>query len=79
MKNKWVAETNNKYAVTVIATRSFEDEFMRGVIRDLPLLSFVFVVMCSFTCLVFSRPCDSLNSRCLLGFGSVVCVLDKAY
>ncbi|CAB9522284.1 Pick C1-like protein 1 [Seminavis robusta] len=74
LKEKWKAEDSNPFRLEVVAYRSYEDEFMRAIILDLPLLPAVFVVVCLFCCLVFWRY-DKVHSRCLLGIGAVVCIL----
>ena len=73
MQDSWVSEDGNIFRLEVVAYRSYEDEFMRAIISDLPLLPAVFCVMCLFCCLVFWRK-DRLQSRCLLGMGAVVCI-----
>ncbi|CAB9526306.1 Pick type protein homolog 1B [Seminavis robusta] len=56
------------------AMRSYSDEFQRAIEKDLYLLPIVFFLMSGFTCLVFFR-CDRVQSRSLLGIGSVVTIL----
>lgn len=73
MQDSWVSEEGNMFRLEVVAYRSYEDEFMRAIISDLPLLPAVFCVMCLFCCLVFWRK-DRLQSRCLLGMGAVICI-----
>jgi Niemann-Pick C1 protein len=58
----------------MLATRSFEDEFVRGVYKDLVLLPLVGFFMKVFTCFVFSKHGDPLNSRVLLGMGANITV-----
>lgn len=54
--------------------RSYSDEFARAIENDLYLLPVVFFIMSGFTCLVFHR-WDRVQSRSMLGVGSVVTIL----
>lgn len=54
--------------------RSYSDEFARAIGNDLYLLPIVFFIMSGFTCLVFYRR-DRVQSRSVLGVGSVVTIL----
>lgn len=74
LQDQWVAEPNNPFRVEVAAFRSYEDEFLRSIVDDLPLLPGVFAVMLSFCCLVFWRK-HKVHSRTLLGMGAVVCIV----
>jgi Patched family len=74
LKEQWKSDQNNPFVLEVTAYRSYEDEFLRAILLDLPLLPAVFVVVCLFCCLVFWRN-DKVQSRCLLGIGAVVCTL----
>ena len=67
LRQEWQADAQNPYVLEILGLKSFEDEFRRGIVKDLPLLPAVFVVMTIFTCAVFS-------DRSLLGLGAVVCV-----
>jgi hypothetical protein len=74
LKDAWETEPDNAFRLEVVAERSFPDEFSRAVMADLPLIPIVFVIMAVFTCIVFSK-CDRVESRSILGFGAVCCVL----
>jgi Niemann-Pick C1 protein len=67
--------SSNPFRLEVLATRSFEDEFVRGVYKDLVLLPLVGFFMTAFTCLVFYKHGDPLNSRVLLGMGATITVM----
>lgn len=54
--------------------RSLEDEVVRALMKDLPLLPTVFLIMTTFTCLVFFR-CDKVFSRWLLGYGAIITII----
>lgn len=73
IQDDWKADDGNIYRLEIVAYRSYEDEFMRAILYDLPLLPAVFAVMCLFCCLVFWRK-DKIQSRCLLGICAVVCI-----
>jgi hypothetical protein len=74
LKDAWEAEADNAFRLEVVAERSFEDEFARAIMSDLPLIPIVFIIMAVFTCIIFSK-CDRVEARSLLGFGAVCCVL----
>jgi Niemann-Pick C1 protein len=69
------ANSSNSFRLEIMATRSFEDEFVRGVYKDFVLLPVVGFFMTAFTCLVFYKHGDPLNSRVLLGMGATITVL----
>jgi len=76
LQQKWQTEIGNTYRVDFIADRSFDDEFGRAIVKDIPLVPMIFCVMTIFTCLIFSKPSrNCVTSRSLLGFGAVVGVL----
>ena len=74
LQEQWKSEPSNPFRLEVNAYRSYEDEFLRAILADLPLLPAVFVITSLFTCLVFWRY-DRVHSRALLGFGAVVTIL----
>jgi len=65
---------NTGWVMEIITTRGFEEEFVRGIIADLPLIPAAFVIMSLFCCFVFSKR-NRVESRSLLGVGAVVSVL----
>ena len=73
LQEKWTT-ANSMYHVEIQAERSFDDEFYRGIVKDIPLVPLVFVVMSIFTCAIFFKR-DPVQSRCWMGFGAVVAVL----
>lgn len=74
LRDEWLKEIGNKYKLEFLAARSFEDEFERAIINDIPLVPGVFITMSIFTSLVFFKR-DKVQSRSSLGFGAVCCVL----
>jgi len=72
LDEKWQA--NTAFRVEVIADRSFEDEFERAIVADIPLIPIVFVLMGVFTSFIFFKR-DKVHSRSLLGFTAVLSVL----
>ena len=54
--------------------RSIPDELVRAIQKDLPLIPMVFGIMMVFCCLVFVRK-DRIQSRTLLGVGSIVTIV----
>ena len=73
LSDQWANEAGNPYRLEIFAERSFDDEFSRGIVKDIPLVPAIFVVMSIFTGLVFFRK-NWVHSRCLLGFGAVCSV-----
>jgi len=74
LRKQWNAEPSNIYRVEFFNERSFDDEFNRAIVKDIPLVPIVLIVMSIFTSLVFFRR-DWVYSRTLLGIGAVVSVL----
>jgi len=73
LRDDWEAE-GSTLKIEVFSQRSYSDEFGRAIGADLPLLPIVFLLMSGFTCMVFFRP-DRVQSRSLLGIGSVVTIV----
>ena len=73
LQDKWVDEGSN-FKIEIIVDRSFEDEFMRALTKDLPLLPSVFLLMSVLCIILFSKK-DKVLSRSWMGFGAVVAVL----
>lgn len=74
LQSEWDQEDNNPFRLEVMAYRSYEDEFLRAIWLDLPLLPAAFIVVSIFCCLVFWRK-DKVHSRTLLGVGAVVTIV----
>lgn len=74
LRKAWAGDKENNFQLEFLFYRSFEDEFMRAMLVDFPLLPLVFVVM-SFLCVCIYARRDPVFSRAWLGFGAVVTVL----
>lgn len=74
LRNEWAKDPSAALLVEVQAVRSFEDEFGRAIVNDIPLVPAIFIVMSIFCCIVFAK-CHSVSSQSLLGFGAVVSVM----
>ena len=74
LKKSWENDPNQEYRLEFATRRSYSDEVKRSITQDAPLLAGVFVIMSIFACIAFSKR-DWVQSRSLLGFGAVVCVL----
>lgn len=74
LRDTWKRQNGNRFRLEVAVARSFDDEYERAVISDVPLIPFVFGIM-SVPCLIIFPKCDRVQSRSLLGFGAVVTVL----
>ncbi|CAB9510116.1 Pick C1-like protein 1 [Seminavis robusta] len=72
LRERW--EENRHLSLEVLAYSSLEDETLRSVMQDIPLVPGVFVIMSLFCCFIFSRR-HKVQSRSLLGLGAVVSVL----
>jgi hypothetical protein len=70
----WAIEDSNMFRLEFLTLRSMADELMRAIANDIPLVPGVFIIMSCFTCLVFFRR-DKIQSRTLLGLGSVVTII----
>ena len=74
LRKAWAADNNNNFQLEFLFYRSFEDEFMRSMIVDFPLLPLVFIIMSVLCICIYARR-DPVFSRAWLGFGAVVTVL----
>jgi Niemann-Pick C1 protein len=74
LQQQWDMEQGNIFRVEIFTQRSFDDEFRRAIVKDIPLVPLIFVVMSLFTCLVFYRR-SWVYSRCMLGLGAVFSIL----
>lgn len=72
-KEKWAREGSD-FVVEAVTDGSFSLEFARTITADLPLVPIVFIVMSSFTALVFAKR-HKVESRSVLGFAAVFCVM----
>lgn len=61
--------------INLLADGSLEDEFVRAIMEDIPLAVGVFVIMATFTALIFTDFRHPEKSRTLLGLAAVVSVL----
>ncbi|CAB9506448.1 Pick C1-like protein 1 [Seminavis robusta] len=68
------AQVDQPYRLEIYTMRSLPDELTRAISEDLPLIPCVFAIMAAFTCMVFCRR-DIIQSRALLGIGSVVTIM----
>lgn len=53
---------------------SYEVEYMRSILTDIYLIPIVALMMIGFTCLIFYRPGDKVQSRSSLGVASVITI-----
>ena len=70
LRQEWENDPDNPVRLELFTFRSIPNEFLRAIFLDLPLYPAVFFIMVGFSSLVFYRR-DPVQSRCLLGFGSV--------
>lgn len=80
LREEWADQQQMKdgdvhFLMDFYTKRSVPDEMGRAVATDLPLLPLVFAIMSIFTCLVFARFHHRVQSRALLGIGSVVTIV----
>ena len=73
LQEAWDNDPSQFYQLEFFAERSFSDEFKRAIENDMPLVPVIFFMMSGFTCLVFFSK-DRVQSRCLLGVGSVTTI-----
>jgi len=74
IRKEWEMETSHTYRLEFSALRTFPDETERAILNDIPLIPMVFVIMTLFTMFIFWRR-DKVQSRTMLGVGSVVTIL----
>lgn len=72
--DSWEKNPDIDLRVEVLSERSFNDEFERAILDDIPLVPIVFVAMATFTSMIFFRR-DKVQSRSLLGITAVLSVL----
>lgn len=77
LADAWDAEDTSTTTISrahleFITERSFDDEFARAIVNDIPLVPAVFIVMSIFTAAIFGR--RRAPSRSLLGLNAVVAV-----
>eukprot|EP00980_Cylindrotheca_fusiformis_P002165 scaffold493_cov88-Cylindrotheca_fusiformis.AAC.1 len=75
LQDQWDKDTGNVFRLELFGKRSFDDEFNRAIIADIPLVPLIFIVMSLFTCFIVFYKRDWVYSRCMLGFGAVCSVL----
>mmetsp|Transcript_13411 Transcript_13411/g.25486 ORF Transcript_13411/g.25486 Transcript_13411/m.25486 type:complete len:905 (-) Transcript_13411:455-3169(-) len=74
LDDTWHGNSTINLRVEVEAFRSFDDEMMRSIAKDIPLVPMVFIIMSVFCVIVFSKK-NRLYSRSMLGLCGVVAVL----
>jgi Patched family len=73
LREEWDDDDTHNVHLEFFSFRSIPNEFARAIANDLPLYPAVFFIMCGFACITFYRK-DRVNSRCLLGIGSVITI-----
>lgn len=74
LQEEWDANDDIPFRLEIINGGAYEDEIVRGMVNDLPLVPLVGILMSGFTALVFFKR-DWVQSQCLLGFGAVACII----
>ncbi|CAB9499474.1 Pick C1-like protein 1 [Seminavis robusta] len=75
IKAAWAAQGEDQpYRLEIYTGRSVADEITQAIADDMPLIPCVFAIMAAFTCMVFCHR-DIIQSRALIGIGSVVTIL----
>jgi Patched family len=75
LQREWEQDPSIPVILDYTSVRSPADEFRRAISDDMYLLPIVFFMMSGFTCLVYFKPHDLVQSRCLLGVGMVTTTL----
>ena len=75
LKTEWKEEAGDEdfLELDFFCERSLSDEFKRAIEEDMYLVPVIFFMMSFFTCLVFFKS-DRVQSRCLVGVGSVTTI-----
>ncbi|CAB9512172.1 Pick C1-like protein 1 [Seminavis robusta] len=74
LQDQWDQDNSLNLHLDYLSERSPSDEFRRAIEEDMFLLPIIFFVMSGFTCFVFFKD-NRVQSRCLLGVGSVTTIL----
>lgn len=74
LQKAWDEDPNNSFRLEFFTAMSFDREFSRAIVKDLPLLPLVFGIMSVLCCLFFADR-DIVKSRSLLGFGALITIL----
>lgn len=74
MRDEWASNTTNIFRLEIAAYRSFNDEFSRAIVKDLPLIPLIFIIMV-VVCVVFYSRRNRVQSQSILGAGAAVTVL----
>ena len=74
IKEEWEEDSDIDLHLHFFTLQSYDTEFMRAINNDLVLVPVVGFVMAAFTCMVFFKR-DRVQSRSLLGIGSVVTIV----
>ncbi len=74
LRREWSLHTSS-YRLEILSSTSYSNEFQESVQQDVKLLPFVFVIMTTFSALVFYRRDVVQSSSLCLGIGAVVTVV----
>jgi Patched family len=74
LRNQIQQDPDISLSFEFVAVRSYPDELMRAIQKDIPLVPCVVVIMTLFTCSIFFRN-DKIQSRTALGIGSVFTIV----
>lgn len=73
LEGKWNREEGNLLVIETITDRSFDDELLRGIQGDIPLMAAAFLIMGCFVAFVLSKK-HPVESQSILGIGAVTTV-----
>jgi hypothetical protein len=76
LQEAWTIDPLNmkQYQLEFIGSQSVDEEVVRAIVKDIPLMPLAFLVMSIFNIIIYSK-CDRVKSQGLLGIGAVVAVL----
>ncbi|GAX11662.1 hypothetical protein FisN_7Lh023 [Fistulifera solaris] len=74
LSDEWEGGSSTALRLEVQAERSFDDEFGRAIVADIPLVPAIFIIMSIFCCVAFAQR-NWVYSQSLVGFGAVVSVM----
>jgi Patched family len=75
LQKEWELDPAIPLVLDYTSVRSPTDEFRRAIENDMYLVPIVAIMMSGFTCLVYLKPRNMVQSRCLLGVGMVTTIL----
>ena len=75
LRSEWESDAQSEFVVEISSYRSFESEFIRSIVRDLPLLPSAFLIMVIICCFIYFERNQVKSSSLTVGTGAIVTVV----